>query len=512
MRSDSDRTSPQDTSAPASGGESSALSSILRQVLVPVVLLAVVFHRWFVQSLWYLSADEYIRTLQAWSWAQDPGLIWKGTWPPGHAYANGLWLKMWPDLLIAPRMLTLLVAVAALVGCYQTLRAICGSSSWAPLLGSALLASRPMFVDLAAVPLTETWIIACVSWVVFFTLRYYDTAKPGFLWAAAVVLAIATTFRFEAWMLAGLWFLWIQARPAGENTPRSLRLVACIPGLFPIMWMISKAVQTGNPLSFFFDTKEGLTDSQYADLTAFGRVWALVKPFLLESGGLFAVALLLVFLVRDKYAKRLSILLSGFFLISLSAIAMSALLGGFPMFYPVRLNAPHLVMLILAASIVLGALWSQNRLGRSLVLVALIGIGAQSASGLTDPPDPVDHRMYELGFALQDYLARESGNVLIEKEYWTWAILSVFSGDPDRLVMDREDGRSNMKPSALLERLEADPNYLRDESVSLVLLRSRHLAEELAVHPHVSGFQTWWRWASFQVGEVQPLWPSAPVQ
>jgi hypothetical protein len=133
--------------------------------------------------------------------------------------------------------LCVIAFVALVVGVYRLTR-----TAFTPLVGlvaALLLCSRFDFAFYAARGYIDIGYMALVVWAAVLEAGRRRRGAP-----VLVLLALAGMLRPEAWVMAGLYFLWA-AWPAGWAD--RVRLAA-LAALGPAVWVVSDWIVTGNPL------------------------------------------------------------------------------------------------------------------------------------------------------------------------------------------------------------------------------------------------------------------------
>ncbi len=146
--------------------------------------------------------------------------------------------RVWVGLCVAS-------FVVLVVGLYQL-----GKACFAPLVGAvaaALLVTRFDFPFLAARGYIDPAYLALVVWAAVLEVR-----RPRRGTQVLVLLALAGLLRPEAWVLSGLYFLWV-AWPAPWRTRL---LFALLTATGPVVWATTDFLVTGNPLFSLTGTSE----------------------------------------------------------------------------------------------------------------------------------------------------------------------------------------------------------------------------------------------------------------
>jgi hypothetical protein len=135
-----------------------------------------------------------------------------------------------------------------------------GRTAFTPLVGLAaagILCTRFDFPFLAARAYIDIPYLAFVVWAA--ALELERPRRGGIVW---VLLVAAGLLRPEAWLLIGLYFLWIasglRGRPLGEAV-RPLAWAAAVAAIGPVIWVATDWIATGHPL-FSLQHTSGLAD------------------------------------------------------------------------------------------------------------------------------------------------------------------------------------------------------------------------------------------------------------
>jgi hypothetical protein len=174
--------------------------------------------------------------------------ILDGTLPSFDAYRAPTQHPLWVVLCVplaalgedADRVLLaicVLSFVGLLAGTYALGKQVFGATVGA--VAALLLASRLDFPFLAARGYIDIPYMALVIWAA--ALEVARPRRGGAVW---VLLTLAGLMRPEAWVLAGLYGLWLAwGRPLGEWVR-----VAAILAVAPVLWAISDLIVTGDPM------------------------------------------------------------------------------------------------------------------------------------------------------------------------------------------------------------------------------------------------------------------------
>lgn len=429
-----------------------------------------------------LTADDFGRVVQAANWAAhwtdlsrlDPG----GVWLPLYTLLHGLALKLYPDLALTPRLVTLLFGLLSLPLMAALTRELTGSRA-AALLSAFLLAVNPAHLWLGAAPLSEMPYFTLLLAALLGLARYWRDQRASPLLAAAACLALANGLRFEGWvvsLLFGLLLLGRLARPGGEARPGLLLAAALLPWAIPALWAAAAWLQDGSPLAFL-ETIRGYKQARFPTPPSF-------LPYLQSLAQLEAPGALLalpgLWLLWKRPAARWYLLFA-----LLPPAAFVALHAGQyePPANLARYLAPFLFLLLPPASAaLLAGLERFVRDGRqraaalSLILCALALLQARTA--FTRPNDPaaagleVGRRLKALRQERPDLSARPA---LLELHNWEFLAVQVGANEIGSLLYDRPSYPPGAGPSALAAPAEEVQRLLQACQVGLLILRAPEL-------------------------------------
>ncbi len=160
-----------------------------------------------------------------------------------------------------------IVSVAAFaVGIYRL-----GAIAIGPLVGliaCTIVLSRVAFVEFGVQGTADVPALALIVWAAVLEARQRQRGTP-----VLILLALAGLMRPEAWLLSAAYWLWI----APSSTPRRRVEAAVVVASAPVVWGLTDALVTGDPLWSLHGTQEfgaqlerltGLADLPQASATA----------------------------------------------------------------------------------------------------------------------------------------------------------------------------------------------------------------------------------------------------
>lgn len=211
----------------------------------------------------YLDGDTHTRTYMALQWLEQPFFISHPndiTWVfgPLHCYLNALALWVWNDPTLSPRLLSLLLTSLTIFPLYHSVRLAFGSRE--AFYSTLLFCFYTLFIHPAAIAASEGINLLLVFLSIWCFLRWRESKNWGDLLLAAMSVMLATSMRYESWLLApffGLLIVWPLRRGllpgAGSNLTRQwsqFLSFTLISHGFILLWTIACWIKWGDPLYF----------------------------------------------------------------------------------------------------------------------------------------------------------------------------------------------------------------------------------------------------------------------
>ncbi|NLN62083.1 MAG: hypothetical protein GX146_04325 [Myxococcales bacterium] len=315
---------------------------------------------WLLAEMAPLSADDYFRVFYAAWWWDHPRFASYYIWLPGHSWLYGPWVGLSQDMIAAPRALTLLWQL----GTGLLPLALTAMPRAQRLWAVTWLLFVPLALPLGCAPLTEAATGFFIMAALVSARRAREQHSAPWTLLAAISLFAAATLRYEAWLLAPIWALWLLRRIDPPVTRFTRWLLALFPLSFPAIWTLYGRLGQGEWLAFLRSTHEdhfGAPNWWSSLATAEGGINLLLLSL--------AIALI-VFRHRRHTARTAE--LSGFFFaaFALFYIALAAT-DALPSQYPLRLLYPLFICLALPLASSLDALTTAHRRALFALFAAL---------------------------------------------------------------------------------------------------------------------------------------------
>jgi len=409
-----------------------------------------------------LTADEFGRPFLAARWAMQPMFLYDGWWLPHFSYIYGLALRLYWDLVWTPRIVSILFGSAAIV-LIAVITWQLAKNAWYGVASALLLAANPLHLWFSAVALSEA-----PAWFFSFAflssyIAYIQRRKVVFLYLASVSLFAANGLRFEPWVISALFILFLTGE-GGARWRRSraldrqfIHLGACavIAAAFPLFWMASSYVQSGNPLLTVTDVQvyKAIWYGVQADFSAYPRAYWNIDPLL-------AVLLPAVVIFGLAQFKRRPVL----FGYTLAAVCLHAVFVGVhqgradpPISYQ-RYLAFYLYMLYPVLVLMLGSFLRIIRpaagYASATAVLLLLAYAAWQAGSAFQYHNDDSVSGLRAGQAIQ-YLRETDPSfaqkpVLLELRYWDYLGFHVGANDITQVYYDRVLRRSATNADSLI--------------------------------------------------------------
>lgn len=487
-------------------------------ILARAIVQTALYSRGFIS----VAADEFFRGILASEWAVNPrfelATDLTGAWLPFEKYLNGSLLRVWPDVILAPRATVFVASCLLVVAFFVLVRCLFGSFPVAAL-ASLFMSTVPWFVWLSGTPMLEMYYLAFFAGGLLFLVAWLREARRGCWFWAGCCFMLASGFHVQSWILinavnlltVGCLYRYVRRR----RTEQLWRLVG--------FYLLGNGlILTGVILGF---ASTGRWFAFFADHTSYSKwfyggynttMWEklLYYPKLIlenSSGAVWVLTVLALAFMRREEERRWKVLplaVAGVVMIVQSvmnvfSVPATAAPARYSMFYMLMLS-PYLAYAVWrsveriqrsewesgsgpAQDTDLGSLGGPGRSGR---------IGAYAAAGLSvglfvygvwwgvtripDYPRGMALDAVEAGRELHEVLDgsgfRELETYMVELRFWDYLAVQLLAGHFDRIVFDREyDLRDRERPSIFGREAREIHASLAQQKVRYVALRDPEL-------------------------------------
>jgi len=193
-----------------------------------------------------ISWDDAGRTLDAYGWAEH-GTVAVWAWLPFYRVIVGLALRIFPDLIVTPRVISGLfglVAIPAMGWLAHELFEDRRNTSLTLALG-ALFSQR---LALSVAPASAIMFIVFVLSGLALFAHWLRTGRSSALYACAGSVAIAGIERFEAWLFGAAILLAVWLHPPRPNFKRLLPFILVL-FIFPVGMLAYYVFTFSNPFA-----------------------------------------------------------------------------------------------------------------------------------------------------------------------------------------------------------------------------------------------------------------------
>ncbi|MDO9709716.1 hypothetical protein [Paracraurococcus lichenis] len=203
-----------------------------------------------------LEADESARSLMAWelSWrnALEPWI-----WPPFYKLVVGGFLRLYPDVFVAPRLLIGIAGLAMVLVLVALSRALFAPAAVA-VVTAALAVLLPDRLIFGTTPMSDMYYLLAQGGGALLLLHWLRSGRTAaLLWSCLLVL-VAQTVRYEAMffgVVLGLYLTWLLARR--ELGLGTYVAAGGILAAFPVLWVLDSFLWFGSLENL------GITSQQY---------------------------------------------------------------------------------------------------------------------------------------------------------------------------------------------------------------------------------------------------------
>ena len=476
----------------------------------------------FRQGFVSVSADEFTRAIRALNWSNqltfDFLRDFTDVWLPFEKYLNGIALKLYPEVIITPRITVFLFSCLATVGLFILFK-LSFDSYLIAILGTSIISFQPWFVWLSGTPMLEMYYFPFLFFGIAFIIHWLKNEKRWYAYLAGLCFLVGSGFHIQSWIFINLinllvfTFLLTKIR----NTTKKhllpyfgLFLISNL--LIGLIWLIG-IIQTGELLAPF-RSHVGYSRWYYA----YDQV-PLLEKFLYYPKlvwGVLPVSLwALIFIgviITFKY-KRLWNYIP--FIIGVSALLMNSIANifsapasaapdRFSLFYT-TLFLPYGVAGIFGLPQITRRLnfGKYIQLTGTLLLISFLFIGIRyNTHKIFQFPVGMPEDTIRTGYFLNRMLGTypKSGKILIELRYWDFQAIRALTGREDLIIFDRNlDIYNRNLPSILTEPSLSICDFLFDQDVKWLALQDETLKTIAAQQHCLSLRKDIGRWKVFEV-------------
>lgn len=202
----------------------------------------------------WMSADDYCRTVISYEWLQNPR-IYSGVWLSMHFWINGFVMLFIKDLFTAATTVNFIFSTFSLIYFFKVVEITFERkiAFWSALIFSIF----PFQVWLSISGLPESISYFFIISALYYFIKWKRDDKTKYLLIASILIALASGFRYEAWLFCVtipimILYYSIKERNSLKNIVL-FSLISCISFIVIIWWLIQNYIDSKD---FFFFIKE----------------------------------------------------------------------------------------------------------------------------------------------------------------------------------------------------------------------------------------------------------------
>lgn len=487
----------------------------------------------FAAGFYRVEADESARSLMAWdlSWSNA---LQPWIWPPFYKVAVGLFLKVFDDVFLGPRILVALAGLGVLLLLVALSHALFRNRA-VDVATAALAVLVPERLILSVAPMSDIYYYLFLLGASLGLLRWFQTGRDSRLLIACALILLAATVRYEAVLLGlvlGLYLTWqvAVARSLGVGTYVA---AGSLLAAFPLFWLLDSYL--------WYGSTENLAITSQQFIAVYGRDYARAlreMPLLhflraLPWNPLLVVGLGAMLLCARgnaalrRWAVLLWLPLILFSLTTVATLSVTQAASWRTAGFWVLLLLPFEAFALVRAGAWLGRGGWRRWAVPLLVAVALLPLALRDVkiirTGLINWESRNWREERPVGLHLRDALARlGSGQVLIDSSH-NLDFLDVLTGStvPGRFVLTADAPVQEVSLAVpmrayyeqngdrdVLDRLLADrfdlagggnARALRDRGIRLILVRNPQFIAGLNASPLVERERRFADWTLYRV-------------
>lgn len=243
-----------------------------------------------------IDADVTSRIFISQDWANNPHWINSGNWLPLHFYLNGIFLSFINDPIYLPKIINILISSFALIPFFFFTRRLFNENG--AFIATIFLAICPVLFHNSFLALSETPYLFFLVLSLNFLLKGIQKNSYLFILFSGLSITIAGGFRYEAWVLAGILGLLLLLLHKWKQA----LLFLCIAFIFPIIWLTTSVIDTGNALNSFNWAIDAVHTNKAVELESIlRRIWFFPFSWMISLGPIVAFLVIKTFV---KYFKH----------------------------------------------------------------------------------------------------------------------------------------------------------------------------------------------------------------
>lgn len=486
-------------------------------ILVRAAIQIALFRDGFIS----VAADEFARGIRAAEWAEHPRINIladvQGIWLPFEKYVNGLFLLLWPNVIVVPRVTVFLASALFLITIYILAYSIFNSFVVA-VLSTLFITFLPWYVWLSGTPMLEMYYFAPFFAGLFLIIVWLKEARKGYWFWAGVCFLVASGFHVQSWTfinlvhLLTLPLLYQFARQRdGAKIAKLIAYYVLSNGLI-ISFSVIEFASSGKVFAFLAH------HTTYSKAFYSGYNVSVLEKFLYyptlviqQSSAVVWVCLCiaLVFLRRDpeRQWKMFPLLLALLALLlnsvlNVFSVPATAAPGRYALFYLIILSL--YVAYGIYALFLFGWHHARRLVGVPVVTMAVVlfvyGI-VWGAARVPNYPQGMPLDAVEVGYTINALLNNHPGTYIVELKYWEFLAVELTAQHYDTIIFDRDqDAVKRDTPSLFSQAPKQICRSLRAlENLRYVVLHDEALKAQVQQIAFLKQYQNVGTWTIYEV-------------
>jgi len=188
------------------------------------------------------DADAVTRIFLSIKWLDNPHWIMTDVWAPFHYYLNAFSLLIWDNRVIMPKLVQVVTSCLTLFPFYFFVKREFNDKG--AFFATLFLAFCPILFRTSFMSLSNAPFLFFLALAINEISKGLVFQKNSSFILAGLFLTLSSGFRYESWLIiaifVGLLFLY--------KKPKQALILGAFASLFPLSWMYSNYLETGNAL------------------------------------------------------------------------------------------------------------------------------------------------------------------------------------------------------------------------------------------------------------------------
>ena len=268
-----------------------------------------------------VEGDGAVRVYETYRWMDSPHFITGGVWLPRNYYLTALFLWIWNNPLVTPRILSLLAGVLTLFPFCAVVKNYFGEKS--AIISGIIFSFYITHMVYSVLGLAEAPFLLFVFTSFYFLSLALNKEKHfwRFLFLSIIFFIFAEMTRIESWLLIPFFALFLYLR----NFKKGAFYFILFASAFPIFWLLGCYLDTGDFLPL---ASANINPENLAYWTTAKKIYAypyILLKFITPLILLFSLAgLVKNFMAKEKYEAGICFLVQLSFLVSITVFGTNA--------------------------------------------------------------------------------------------------------------------------------------------------------------------------------------------